>query len=198
MEYLVVGQFESSSAATSLCIQMWPDKPAVIAELSFGIIGTGDDAVVKRVLLTGMSGTGKSTLITALAARGFKAVDMDEPGWSEYGPDGDWVWREDRMQDLLSTRDVDILFVSGCAENQVKFYPQFDHIILLSAPANVLVERLTTRTNNPYGRHPGDLAEVLGYLETVEPRLRRSAGHEIDASAPLDQVVATVLRLVEV
>ena len=37
-----------------------------------------------------------------------------------------------------------------------------------------------------------------GYLETVEPRLRRSAGHEIDASAPLDQVVATVLRLVEV
>ena len=91
-----------------------------------------------------------------------------------------------------------MLFVSGCAENQVKFYPQFDHIILLSAPANVLVERLTTRTNNPYGRHPGDLAEVLGYLETVEPRLRRSAGHEIDASAPLDQVVATVLRLVEV
>lgn len=181
-----------------MCIQMRSDKSAVIAELSFGIICTGDDAVVKRVLLTGMSGTGKSTLITALAARGFKAVDMDEPEWSEYGPDGDWVWREDRMQDLLSTRDVDILFVSGCAENQVKFYPQFDHIILLSAPANVLLERLTTRTNNPYGRHPDDLAEVLGYLEKVEPRLRRSAGHVIDASAPLDQVVATVLRLVEV
>ena len=86
-----MGQFESSSAATSLCIQMRSDKSAVIAELSFGIICTGDDAVVKRVLLTGMSGTGKSTLITALAARGFKAVDMDEPEWSEYGPDGDWV-----------------------------------------------------------------------------------------------------------
>jgi shikimate kinase len=145
-----------------------------------------------------MSGTGKSTLIAALAARGFKAVDMDERGWSEYGPDGDWVWREDRMQDLLSTRDGgDILFVGGCAENQVKFYPQFDHIILLSAPVNVLVERLTMRTNNPYGKHLDDLAEVLGYIETVEPRLRRSAGHEIDASAPLDQVAATVLRLVE-
>jgi shikimate kinase len=148
-----------------------------------------------------MSGTGKSTVIAVLAAHGFTAVDLDAPGWSEYGPNGDWVWCEDRIQDLLSVEDSvedgDILFVSGCAENQVGFHPQFDHIILLSAPADVLVERLTTRTNNPYGKHPDELADVLGYLETVEPRLRRVAGHEVDASAPLDEVVTTVLRLVE-
>jgi shikimate kinase len=153
--------------------------------------------VVKRVLLTGMSGTGKSSVIEALTARGFQAVDMDEPGWSEYGPAGDWRWCEDRVQALLSDGDGDILFVSGCAENQVKFYPSFDHIILLSAPADVLVERLRTRTNNPYGKHPDELVEVLGYLQTVEPLLRRSAGHEIDTRAPLDDVVGTVLRLVD-
>jgi GTPase SAR1 family protein len=43
--------------------------------------------IVKRVLLTGMSGTGKSTLIGELVARGFKAVDLDEDGWS----DVEWV-----------------------------------------------------------------------------------------------------------
>ncbi len=32
---------------------------------------------MKRVLLTGMSGVGKSTVIGALAVRGFKAVDED-------------------------------------------------------------------------------------------------------------------------
>lgn len=53
-----------------------------------------------------------------------------------------------------------------------------------------------TRTNNPYGKHPDELAEVLGYLETVAPRPRRGATHEIDTRAPLDQVVATILRLV--
>ena len=37
-------------------------------------------AAVKRVLLTGMSGTGKSSVIHALSARGFKAVDTDD-GW---------------------------------------------------------------------------------------------------------------------
>lgn len=44
-------------------------------------------AAVKRVLLTRMSGTGKSSVIHALSARGFKAVDADD-GWCEPLPDG--------------------------------------------------------------------------------------------------------------
>jgi shikimate kinase len=117
---------------------------------------------MKRVLLTGMSGTGKSTVINELGARGYKAVDTDYHGLSELvaapeedltglGPGKDWVWREDRIQVLLSTDDADVLFVSGCSPNQGKFYPQFDHIVLLTAPAAVIVERLANRTTNPYG-----------------------------------------------
>jgi shikimate kinase len=143
-----------------------------------------------------MSGTGKSTVAAELARLGYHAIDADYDGWSEHAPDGDWVWCEDRIQDLLATDESDVLFVSGCAQNQVKFYSRFDHIVLLSAPAEVIVERLTTRTNNPYGKRADELADTLGYLETVEPQLRRAATHEIDTSAPIDDVVATVLRLV--
>ena len=106
---------------------------------------------MKRILLTGMSGTGKSTVIGNLAARGYKAVDADCDEFSQWVEvegsadaevtpvDGnrDWVWREDRIQDLLSSEDADVLFVSGCAENMPKFYPQFDLIVLLSAPISV-------------------------------------------------------------
>jgi shikimate kinase len=164
---------------------------------------------VKRVLLTGMSGTGKSTVIEELAARGYKAVDLDSDEWSEWvaytgGPEDspvepvrDWVWREDRVQSLLSTEDSDLLFVSGCAMNQGKFRPQFDQIVLLSAPAAVIVERLATRTNNPYGKHPDEVARVLGLIQTIEPLLRKAAGYEIDTSAPLDEVVTKVLRLAQ-
>jgi hypothetical protein len=106
------------------------------------------------------------------------------------------MWREDRIQALLSTEDADVLFLSGCASNMGKFLPQFDHVVLLSAPADVIVERLGARTNNSYGKHPDEVARVLGLLETVEPLLRRAAGHEIDTSAPLDDVVTSVLRLV--
>ena len=38
---------------------------------------------MKRVLITGMSGTGKSTVIAELAARGYNAVDTDYGGLSE-------------------------------------------------------------------------------------------------------------------
>lgn len=154
--------------------------------------------MAKRILLTGMSGTGKSSVIEQLAARGYRAVDIDAPAWSEYGPEGDWRWREDRVQELLDSLDEqEILFLSGCAENQGKFYRQLDKVVLLSAPAEVITERLQTRTNNSYGKHPDELADTLGYLETVEPLLRKGADLEIDTRAPLDDVVAEVLSLLD-
>jgi adenylate kinase family enzyme len=105
---------------------------------------------MKHILLTGMSATGKSSVIRELAARGYKAIDADDDGWShwvnmktgrpapapetgEYGWDElDWVWHE---------------------------------------------------------------ARVLEHLETVEPLLRKAAHHEIDTSAPLDEVVERILSL---
>ncbi|HYE05778.1 MAG TPA: AAA family ATPase [Planctomycetota bacterium] len=163
---------------------------------------------MKRILLTGLSGTGKSTVIGALAARGHEAIDLDSDAWSHWvdcaddpalGPPveagRDWVWREDRVRGLLEREGSGDLFVSGCAMNMRQFYPRLDHVILLSAPAAVISERLTTRTTNPYGRRPEELARVLDQIRTIEPMLRRGAGHEIDTSAPLDQVVRRVLEI---
>ncbi|MEM9768074.1 MAG: AAA family ATPase [Cyanobacteria bacterium P01_D01_bin.71] len=151
---------------------------------------------MKRVLLTGMSGTGKSSVIEELRQRGFSAIDMDEPGWSEHDSDGHQQWCESRVQEALDSAGHEVLFLSGCAENQVKFYPQLTDIILLSAPAKVLTERLRTRTNSSYGKRPEELAEVLYYLETVEPLLRRGATHEITTTIPFVQVVQEVLECV--
>jgi dephospho-CoA kinase len=35
-----------------------------------------------RILITGLSGVGKSTVVHARRAQGHCAIDMDEPGWS--------------------------------------------------------------------------------------------------------------------
>ncbi len=160
---------------------------------------------MKRILLTGMSGTGKSVVINELAARGYWAVDADYEGLSELvtvtddeltgpGPGRDWVWREERIEELLSTEGGDVLFLSGCAPNQGRFYPQFDSIVLLSAPAAVIAQRLRTRTTNPFGREPDEVTRTLRLQHTIEPLLRRSAGLEVDTSAALDEVVSTILR----
>ena len=64
---------------------------------------------MKRVLLTGMSGTGKSAVVRALAARGYKAIDTDD-GWCQVLADGRQIWREDAIEALLATEDADVLF----------------------------------------------------------------------------------------
>lgn len=96
----------------------------------------------------------------------------------------------------MACDDVDVLFVSGCASNQGRFHKQFDHIVLLSAPAAVMVARLTDRAGNRYGSHPDEIARSLEFKETIEPRLRAVADVEVDTSARLDEVLAAVLRLV--
>lgn len=108
---------------------------------------------MKRVLITGMSATGKSSIVRKLAECGYKAIDTDwNPEWEEpLSPPRDgpgWIWREERIQELLDTEDADILFVSACVENHVKFYSQFDHIVLLSAPVQLTSKRLATRTTS--------------------------------------------------
>ena len=150
---------------------------------------------MKRVLITGMSATGKSSVLAAAAGRGYKTVDTDYGGWTERAGD-EWLWREDRITSLLATEDAEVLFVSGTVRNQVKFYPRFDHVVLLSAPAEVMSERLRNRTNNPYGKDPYELAEILEFKRTVEPALRRAADLEVDTSVPLEDVVAKILSVV--
>lgn len=96
-----------------------------------------------HILITGMSGAGKSTLVAELNRRGCLAVDTDYGGWTRTVG----LWDERRMDEML-TSSVDVV-VSGTVENQVDFYDRFEHVVLLSAPVEVLVERVAVRTNNP-------------------------------------------------
>jgi dephospho-CoA kinase len=146
-----------------------------------------------------MSGTGKSTALRRLGERGHRVLDTDTDEWSRWVtlPDGsdDWVWREDAMTELLTSHASGPLFVAGCKTNQGRFYGQFDHIVLLSAPADVLLARIAARTTNPYGQRPDEQALILRHLAEVEPRLRATATVEIDACAPIEQVVARLEAL---
>jgi shikimate kinase len=143
-----------------------------------------------RVLVTGMSGAGKTTVLEELRRRGHTTVDTDYDGWEL--PNG--MWDEQRMDRLLAShRDV---VVSGTVENQGRFYDRFEHVVLLSAPLHVLVERVSTRTNNPYGTTPEQRAEIAHYLDTVEPLLRRGATLELDGQRPASKLADAIEDLV--
>jgi shikimate kinase len=157
-----------------------------------------------RVLVTGMSGTGKSSALAELGRRGYRVVDTDDPGWREYREHGEssdevhrgeWLWVEERMNVLLDSKDGRTLFVQGCVRNQGKFYDRFEAVVLLSAPAEVILDRIARRTTNDYGKTPLERAMILDDLARVEPLLREGCTHELDASRPLADIVDDLIAI---
>lgn len=150
--------------------------------------------------MTGMSGTGKSSALRQLGRRGYRVVDTDSPAWSEWVPapdreGGEWIWREDRITDLLASAGDRPLFVAGCMSNQGMFYDRFEAVVLLSAPVEVMLDRVATRTTNHWGKSQAERALILSDLAEVEPLLRRTCTHEIDTSGPLDSVVEQLIAI---
>jgi len=86
------------------------------------------------ILVTGISGVGKSTALTELARRGFTTVDTDYGPWIHV-VDGEPLWRQPMIDALLDRPRDTPLFVQGSVANQGRFYSRFDAVVLLSAPA---------------------------------------------------------------
>jgi dephospho-CoA kinase len=143
-----------------------------------------------------MSGTGKSTALAELGRRGFQVVDTDEPPWSEWSEeDGGYVWREELIAELLSSEHEPTLYVSGTVSNQGRFYPRFDAVVLLRAPAEVLLRRIEGRTTNRYGKTNEERRLILSHLAEVEPLLRATCTHEIDSTQSIGEVVAELVEI---
>lgn len=140
------------------------------------------------VLVTGMSGAGKSTTLEALARRGFATVDTDDGAWIQV-IDNEPLWREPMIDELLQRPRATALFVQGTVANQGRFYHRFDAVVLLTAPPDVLLSRIGRRTNNPFGKYPDERKRILSDISAVEPLLRKSATHVIDTTRPVSEVV---------
>ena len=106
-----------------------------------------------------MSGTGRSTLLVDLGRRVIESWTRTTTTGLSMSPfpDGsgmEQLWREDRIGELLAG-DGDVpLFVAGCTAKQSKFYDRFDAMVLLTAPKDVLLERIAT--TSPLERNPAE------------------------------------------
>ena len=117
-----------------------------------------------HVLVTGLSGTGKTTLHRLFKDKGIPSIDADESvlRWGKSGASlkrGEsfrWLLRNRPKWDVSELkrlmRDNDELYVFGIAPNMPRTtLRNFDQIIYLKADRKLLKERLQTERDNPYG-----------------------------------------------
>jgi len=165
-----------------------------------------------RYLITGVAGTGKSTLAKELRQRGYAAYDTEE-GFSYYidkrtgkrcaypkNPTPQWYENHERVFDekillnLMKRHANEPLFIASITANQAKYYPQFDKIFLLTAPDDTITYRLGTRTNNYFGRHPLDLQRVIGRHQQFDDELKALGAVVIDSTRPIKQVAGEIIN----
>jgi dephospho-CoA kinase len=164
-----------------------------------------------RYLITGVAGTGKSTLAKELRRRGYAAYDVEE-GFSYHinkqtgerasyptNPTPEWYERHERVFDekilmnLIKKHADEPLFICSITANQAKYYQQFDKLFLLSAPDEVVTHRLGTRTNNYFGRHPLELQRVIGRHQQFDEELKALGAIVIDSTRPIEAVADEIL-----
>lgn len=165
--------------------------------------------------VTGISGSGKSTVCEALKHLGHVAIDADRDGFNRWvsratgeivvdppypvppGWLGQFAWTIDVAQvaSLADESTSHVTYLCGSVENEVDAWRYFDQVVCLVADDDTVRRRLATRTTNEFGKHPDELTAVLGWNQGIEAIYRRLGAAIIDATRPLDDVVREVLAL---
>ena len=157
---------------------------------------------VRNYLVEGVSGTGKTTVCRELKRRGFHAVNGDR----ELAYQGDpqtglpteiaahehHLWRVPAVRALAAGHREQATFFCGGSRNFSAFIELFDAVFVLLVDAETLEKRLARRPPDEWGgtTPQRELVHRLNQTQEDVP-----AGIEIDATAPLAEVVDTILRL---
>lgn len=165
---------------------------------------------MKIYYITGVSGTGKSTLTKEFEKRGLNAVDLDsgfcvwrniktgeeadvknkaKPGFYD---ENDWYCDLKKLNNFLSHHEEPIFIFGACA-NQDDFLASSDRIFLLKCNPDVFLKRIEARTNNSYGKLPQEKENELRWFQEFNNNMIGKGAIIINAENPIDQVVDEIL-----
>lgn len=169
---------------------------------------------MKKIFITGVSGTGKTTIAKELEKRGYYAISIDEVeglcSWinqetgqksggkevemnAEFVDKHNWICNTEHLNKLLS-KEVDVVFVLGRATNQEDFLHIFDKILLLQCSPETFCKRIEMRTDNTFGKNKKVQQQVIdGYKPYTEKMLGKGA-IPIDTEKPINEVVDEVIQ----
>jgi dephospho-CoA kinase len=170
------------------------------------------------IYITGVSGSGKSTVQNAMQKLGYTAYDVDDhtisgvfdnstgikvamPPVEQRSPEWfaahSWLIMPTAIEKLKAESKNRLIFLCGAARNDKDFWPLFDTVIYLDVNESTLRERIAERKDNDYGKSAHELQSILDWHKVASDRYKLLGTHIIDANQPLNSVVNKILTFVE-
>lgn len=170
---------------------------------------------MQKILITGIQGSGKTTVATELARQGHPTTDSDDLShWVD--EDGEpltekrptnpsdtwlrthaWVWNQEKLHECLNQTLGHPLLLCGTSWDQNRYYDLFDKIILLQLDEPTVRHRLLTRNNGSvFGKQSHELQLILERLESFQSQAKAAGAVIVDAGKPLEIVVSEILRTI--
>jgi broad-specificity NMP kinase len=136
-----------------------------------------------KALITGIAGTGKSTIVKALNKKGVTAVDR----LCDIG----------RLKEMLGQYDDIVMAGSTSGSNQKEFFSLFDEIILLQSDPQTLIHRMQTRTNKSgYGKTEAEQEDNIEWQKEYDPLLISFGAIPVSTEGNLDDVVGRITEII--
>ena len=168
-----------------------------------------------NILITGVSGTGKTTVGKKLQDKGFYVIDIDETEglchWQEkvtnkiidydvelnknFIEKHNWVCDRDKLKDLIRSGAGPVIVV-GMPDNIKDLISFFDKVIILQCSSEVFISRLIQRTDNDFGKDSSAQEYILGMYRDFEKEILDKGAVPINTEQPLDVVVEEVIKII--
>jgi len=168
------------------------------------------------IYITGVAGAGKSAAYKELRSRGYEVFGTDEDqlaGFynnvsgervenpSDVGRQITAAWREHHtwqlprsvIENLKEKSSGKTVFLCGVAANEEEYLDLFDTLFALVIDDETLYRRITTRTNNTFGKNEGELAQIKDWQASTQAYYGKYNYIRIDATQPIELVVDSIL-----
>lgn len=166
--------------------------------------------------ITGVAGSGKSTLRDHLEHTGYRAVDADEGFCAWFDLRGDlvptmplelrtpdwyaghrWQLLEEPLAALWKESESDLGFLLGVADNAEQMGRYFAVKLYLTAAPDVICDRLRKRDGDPYDTRFAAFPSAEAWQQAAEKRWIGQGYIALDSSgAPID-TAAEMMRMVQ-